>query len=76
MTFLNKRTGAKAAELTAYDSENETDAKRRLTAAGWDFSSASFTYDETKKVFSTDAIDTKKEREKAFPSEKDGNGDE
>jgi len=76
MPFENKRTGAKAAELRAYDSESEADAKRRLEAAGWDFSSASFSYDEAKKLFTTDAIDTKAERAKAFPSEKNGDGDE
>jgi len=76
MPFENKRTGAKAAELRAYDSEDEADAKRRLEAAGWDFQSAAHSFDEMKKIFTTDAIDTKKERAKAFPSEKNGDGDE
>jgi hypothetical protein len=76
MPFENKRTGAKAAELRAYDSESEADAKRRLEAAGWDFQSAAFSFDDSKKLFTTDAIDTKKERVKAFPSEKNGDGDE
>jgi len=76
MPFVNKRTGAKAAELRGYDSESEADAKRRLEAAGWDFQSAAFSYDEAKKIFTTDAIDTKKERAKAFPSEANGDGDE
>jgi len=75
--FVNKRTGAKAAELRGYDSEGEADAKRRLEAAGWDFSGVEYNFDETSKMFATDALDTKKEREKAFPSEKKtGEGDE
>jgi hypothetical protein len=75
MPFTNSRTNAKAAELRAYDSEDEASAKRRLEAAGWKFDVA-FTYDDAKKTFTTDAIDTKSERKKAFPSESDGNGDE
>jgi len=74
MPFLNKRTGAKAAELRGYDSESESDAKRRLEAAGWQFD-VSFEWDDSKKMFTTDAIDTKAERSKAFPSEADKNGD-
>jgi hypothetical protein len=76
MPFTNSRTNAKAAELRAYDSEDEASAKRRLEAAGWKFDVA-FTYDDAKKIFTTDAIDTKVERKKAFPSEaaKDDNGD-
>ena len=74
MPFTNSRTKAKAAELRAYDSEDEASAKRRLEAAGWKFD-VEYTYDDTKKIFTTDAIDTKAEREKAFPSEKDKNGD-
>jgi hypothetical protein len=35
--FENKRTGAKAAELRAYRTEDESEAKRRLEAAGWSF---------------------------------------
>lgn len=70
MVFLNKKSGAKAAELRAYDSESEDDAKRRLEAAGWDMSTP-HTYDETKKLFETKAVDTKEERKDAFP----GNGD-
>jgi hypothetical protein len=73
MAFLNKKTGAKAAELRAYDSESEADAKRRLEAAGWDLS-APYTYDDSKKLFETKAIDTKQERKDAFPSEANGNG--
>jgi hypothetical protein len=57
--------------------EGEADAKRRLEAAGWDFSGVEYNFDETSKMFATDALDTKKEREKAFPSEKKtGEGDE
>jgi len=74
MPFLNKRTGAKAAELRGYDSESDQDAKRRLEAAGWDFQSAEHSWDDEKKLFTTDAIDTKSERKKAFPSES-GNGE-
>ena len=72
MQFENKRTGAKAAELRAYDSESEADAKRRLEAAGWNFSGVEYNFDDTSKLFATDAIDTKAERKKAFPSERDG----
>lgn len=68
MPFENKRTGAKAAELRAYDTEDEASAKRRLQAAGWQFD-APFEYDDVKKIFETKAIDTKKERKEAFPSE-------
>ena len=79
--FVNKRTGAKAKELRGYDSESEADAKRRLEAAGWDFSGVEYNFDDDSKLFATDAIDTKKEREKAFPSERStskpaGEGDE
>jgi hypothetical protein len=73
MPFTNSRTNAKAAELRAYDSEDEASAKRRLEAAGWKFDVA-FTFDDAKKIFTTDAIDTKKERVKAFPSESEKNG--
>jgi len=74
--FENKRTGAKAAELRGYDSESEADAKRRLEAAGWQFD-VSFEWDDAKKLFATSKIDTKAEREKAFPSEsKDEKDDE
>ena len=66
--FVNQRTNAKAAELRGYDSESEADAKRRLEAAGWRFTD-SYEWDDATKVFATTAIDTKKEREKAFPSE-------
>jgi hypothetical protein len=75
MPFVNKRTNAKAAELRGYDSESEADAKRRLEAAGWDFGGVEYNFDETSKLFATDAIDTKKERQKAFSSEK-GESDE
>jgi len=74
MPFMNKRTNATSAELTGYDSESEQDAKRRLEAAGWDFQSAAYSWEEAKKLFTTDAIDTKSERKAAFPSES-GNGD-
>lgn len=80
LMFKNKRTGASAAELRAYDTETESDAKRRLEAAGWSFAGVAFTFDDEKKIFTTDAIDTKKERSKAFPSERKGdeekNGDD
>ena len=66
--FENARTNAKAAELRGYDSESEADAKRRLEAAGWRFD-VSYEWDDAKKLFATSAIDTKKERMKAFPSE-------
>lgn len=74
MAFLNKKTGAKAAELRAYDSESEADAKRRLEAAGWDMSTP-YDYDDAKKLFETKAIDTKAERRDAFPSEAKENGE-
>jgi hypothetical protein len=35
--FENTRTGAKAGELRAYQSEDESSAKSRLMAAGWSF---------------------------------------
>jgi hypothetical protein len=77
MSFINKRTNAKSAELRGYDSEKEADAKRRLEAAGWDFASAEWSWDEAKRLFTTDAIDTKKERLAAFPSTRGaGDGDE
>jgi len=74
--FENKRTGAKAAELRAYETEDENSAKRRLQAAGWVFQGTSFTYDDAKKLFTTDAIDTKAERQKAFPSEREATKDD
>lgn len=75
MPFENKRTGAKAAELRGYDSESEADAKRRLEAAGWQFD-VSYEWDDAKKLFATTAIDTKKERKEAFPSEQEKDKDE
>jgi len=72
--FENRRTGAKAAELRAYDTEDEAGAKRRLEAGGWSFQGVEYSFDDAKKLFTTDKIDTKAEREKAFPGG-DENGD-
>ena len=48
--FKNSRTGAKAGELRAYKTESEEDAKRRLSAAGWEFSGVDYEFVDT--VFS------------------------
>lgn len=69
--FTNSRTGAKAAELRGYNTEDEADAKRRLEAAGWSFQGVEYSWDDAKKLFTTDKIDTKAEREKAFPGKGD-----
>jgi hypothetical protein len=43
--FENNRINRKSAELRAYKSESETDAKRRLEAAGWNFSGVYFEFE-------------------------------
>jgi len=72
--FKNTRTGASASELRGYETESESDAKRRLEAAGWNFAGVSYEWDDGEKLFETTAIDTKAERKAAFPSESDKNG--
>jgi hypothetical protein len=47
--FENKRTGAKAGELRAYASEEESDARSRLEAAGWNISEVDYEFEN--KVF-------------------------
>lgn len=67
--FWNEKLGKSAQELSAYRSESEEDAKRRLEAGGWSFNGVSYTFNDSDMKFYTDKIDTKKERQKAFPSE-------
>lgn len=43
--FENNRINRKSAELRAYKSESETDAKRRLEAAGWNFSGVDYSFE-------------------------------
>lgn len=47
--FENTRTGAKAGELRAYASEDESSARTRLEAAGWKFQGVNFEFKD--KVF-------------------------
>lgn len=47
--FENSRTNQKAGELRAYASEEESDARSRLEAAGWNF--AGIDYEFENKVF-------------------------
>lgn len=42
--FKNARTGAKSMELRSYDTEDEEDGKRRLSAAGWQFGGVDYEY--------------------------------
>lgn len=48
--FTNNRSGAKARELRAYQTESEAEAKARLEAAGWLFT-VSYTWDDNQKMF-------------------------
>ena len=48
--FTNNRSGAKARELRAYQTESESEAKARLEAAGWSFT-ISYTWDDNQKMF-------------------------
>jgi hypothetical protein len=45
--FNNTRTGAKSAELRAYATESESDAKRRLEAAGWSFQGVDYAFENS-----------------------------
>lgn len=44
--FENTRTGAKAGELRAYQSEDEASAKSRLMAAGWNIGSVDYVFED------------------------------
>jgi len=48
--FTNSRSGAKARELRAYQTESESEAKARLEAAGWSFS-IPYEFDDNQKLF-------------------------
>ena len=61
--FENSRTGAKAGELRAFVSEDESSAKSRLMAAGWKFD---VDYEFVDQVFK---IKVKKEEETDEPGE-------
>lgn len=43
--FVNSRSQKKAGELRAYASEDEAAARSRLEAAGWDFGSVDFEFE-------------------------------
>lgn len=49
--FTNNRTGQKQSVLRGYKTEEEADAKARLEAAGWDFNSADYKWDDMEKTF-------------------------
>jgi hypothetical protein len=49
--FNNNRTGQKQSILRGYKTEDEADAKARLEAAGWDFASAEYKWDDVVKTF-------------------------
>ena len=51
--FKNRRTGDEAAELRAYPSEDEADAKRRLEAMGWQFGGVDYEFENSKFTLKT-----------------------
>jgi len=44
--FENTRTGAKAGELRAYNTEDEASAKTRLMAAGWQLNGVDYVFED------------------------------
>lgn len=49
--FQNSKLNKEAYELSAFPSESESDAQRRLQAMGWSFSGVDYEFDENKKKF-------------------------
>jgi len=62
--FENTRTKSKSKTLPGYDTEQESQAKVRLQAAGWLIPGDAF-WDSDKKVFTMDKPEMKEDDEEA-----------